>query len=80
MQQITPAAGEQSSVFAPDVDIAVDEAAARNIGAGVTQEPIRPARPVVKPHRHVEAGRDVVRLLFQPAMPAWPLDRVDQQQ
>jgi hypothetical protein len=35
MQQITPAAGEQASVFAPDMHVAVDEAAAGDVGAGV---------------------------------------------
>ena len=35
MQQIAAATREQAAVFAPDVDVAVDEAAARNIGAGV---------------------------------------------
>lgn len=55
MQQIAAAAGEEASVFAPDMYVAVDEAAAGDVGAGVAEEPFRPARPAVKPNRHVEA-------------------------
>jgi hypothetical protein len=62
MQQIAAAAGDEAAVFTPDVHVAVDEAAAGDIGARMAQEPFRPARPLVKPHRHIEAGRDVVGL------------------